>query len=63
MSIYKKFKGQSQNYKVIIHREKASLTNFFFAKNAPIKTLLGIVSKDHTLFFSFCFPFINHKLM
>lgn len=56
MSIYKKFKGQSQNYKVIIHREKASLTNFFFAKNVPIKTLLGIVSKDHTLFLVFVFP-------
>ena len=56
MSIYKKFKGQSQNYKVIIHREKASLTNFLFAKNVPIKTLLGIVSKDHTLFLVFVFP-------
>lgn len=54
MSIYKKFKGQSQNYKVIIHREKTSLTNCFFAKNVPIKTLL--FQKIIRSFLVFFFP-------
>lgn len=58
MSIYKKFKGQSQNYKVIIHREKASLTNFFFCKKRADKntTWYSVFQKIIRSFLVFFFP-------